>query len=200
MTFGFNSWAMFFAGLLIGWLIEWIIDYMYFRKKSAGATVNVTSEATVRAEAPKYGFVSGAETKIEIDRLKAELDAARATPIQAAAAIPDTSAKDAEIARLKLELEACREKREDLEEELAAFSARTPVVEGGTAKDPLIDIDGIGPVFEKKLWDAGVLTFAQLASTSEERIREIIQPKNWQKIEADKWIAEAAAFARGEKP
>jgi hypothetical protein len=65
----------------------------------------------------------------------------------------------------------------------------------GQKRDPLEKIDGIGPKYEKMLFEAGIFTFAQLAETPEGRLQEIIQPKEWQKVEFAKWIAEAKEFA-----
>ncbi len=64
------------------------------------------------------------------------------------------------------------------------------------APDPLIEINGIGPVFERRLKAAGILTFRDLASQTPERLREIIAPAKWQKIEPEAWIAQAAEFAK----
>ncbi len=57
--------------------------------------------------------------------------------------------------------------------------------------DPLIDINGIGVLYEQKLFDAGVLTFDDLASLSPERVQAIINPQPWQTIDAESWISEA---------
>ncbi len=65
-----------------------------------------------------------------------------------------------------------------------------------TRSDPLEDINGIGEVFARKLSAAGILTFAQLAETSPERIRDIIDPEEWQRIDPEAWVSEAAEFAR----
>ena len=46
-----------------------------------------------------------------------------------------------------------------------------------------------------KLRAAGITSFDQLARTPAERIREIIQPQEWQKIEPELWIAEAKTMA-----
>lgn len=64
-------------------------------------------------------------------------------------------------------------------------------------KDPLIQIRGIGHLFERKLWNAGVLTFAQLAALTPEDVYEIVQPAEWQRIEPDRWISEAATLSLG---
>jgi predicted flap endonuclease-1-like 5' DNA nuclease len=71
-----------------------------------------------------------------------------------------------------------------------------PVVAGAVPakRDPLIDINGIGPVYEQRLFAAGITTFAQLAHLSAPDVLAIIQPKEWQKVDAEAWIAEAALF------
>ena len=63
-------------------------------------------------------------------------------------------------------------------------------------RDPLIDINGIGPAYERKLVEAGVTTFAELAALTPERVRAIIAPQRWQEIDPAAWIAEARAFAQ----
>lgn len=74
----------------------------------------------------------------------------------------------------------------------------TPILIGDN-RDPLEDIDGIGPVYQQKLYEAGIKTFAQLAAASPSRITEVIEPQNWQHIDVMKWRREAALYAAGEK-
>ncbi|MEQ1822305.1 MAG: helix-hairpin-helix domain-containing protein [Fimbriimonadaceae bacterium] len=64
-------------------------------------------------------------------------------------------------------------------------------------RDPLEQINGIGFVYERKLWDAGILTFADLANATPEEVRKAIMPEPWQHIEPAEWIAEAAQRAAG---
>ncbi|NWF79979.1 MAG: hypothetical protein HXY37_08005 [Chloroflexi bacterium] len=64
------------------------------------------------------------------------------------------------------------------------------------ARDPLIDILGVGPVYEQRLLNAGVTSFAQLASMSEAEIRAIIRPEPWQNVDIPAWIAEAKVLAQ----
>ncbi|MCE9559255.1 MAG: hypothetical protein K8R88_09910, partial [Armatimonadetes bacterium] len=61
-------------------------------------------------------------------------------------------------------------------------------------RDLLEKIDGIGPVYQQKLWDAGVQSFADLAETSEERLRAIIQPQEWQNLNFGRWRERAVAL------
>ena len=63
--------------------------------------------------------------------------------------------------------------------------------------DHLEDINGIGPVFAKRLNEAGIFTFAHLATLTPERINEIISPENWQAINPAEWVAQAQQFSKG---
>ncbi|GAB4121310.1 MAG: hypothetical protein Fur005_34040 [Roseiflexaceae bacterium] len=82
-----------------------------------------------------------------------------------------------------------------VDEPIAAIDP-VPVVAAPTQRDPLIDINGIGPVYEQRLFAAGITTFAQLANLTVAEVVAIIQPKEWQKIEAAAWIAEAALLVQ----
>ncbi len=68
-----------------------------------------------------------------------------------------------------------------------------PKPDDGGGADPLGQIPGVGPVFEKKLWDAGIRTFQDLAGSSPETVLAVIKPEHWQQIEPELWIAEALA-------
>lgn len=126
------------------------------------------------------------------------------------------AAEEAEVLRRRLD--ACQEERKSLDAEVMrlkaekgaqALSMAAPLLAGinqeglnlsgqePRSKDPLEKILGIGKVFEKKLWDAGILTFSDLAAADPDRLREIINPESWQKIEPDEWIAEARKRAGG---
>ncbi len=61
-----------------------------------------------------------------------------------------------------------------------------------TGKDPLHEIDGIGPAYEKRLNAGGLFTFAQLVEAGPQRLREIVSPEQWQTIDTEDWIVQAA--------
>lgn len=65
------------------------------------------------------------------------------------------------------------------------------------ARDKLIVIEGIGPVYEKKLNAAGINTFRQLVAAGPEQLRDIIQPQNWQRLNFDEWIEQARLLDEG---
>jgi predicted flap endonuclease-1-like 5' DNA nuclease len=79
---------------------------------------------------------------------------------------------------------------QQLEEALNALTeARKP------RRDDLEQIDGIGRVYEQKLFDAGINTFAQLAVTPITRLKEIITPAAWQHVDFQSWIDQARSSA-----
>jgi|GEM_PF-5905503 len=73
----------------------------------------------------------------------------------------------------------------------------SPRLDSSPHHDPLIQINGIGHLFERKLWEAGISTFAQLAALSTDEVFEIIQPAEWQQIEPGRWISDAARRSLG---
>jgi predicted flap endonuclease-1-like 5' DNA nuclease len=58
--------------------------------------------------------------------------------------------------------------------------------------DDLTQIKGIGPVFQDRLNEAGITTYEQLAATAPDQVRQIIAAADWQKIEPERWVHQAA--------
>jgi len=56
--------------------------------------------------------------------------------------------------------------------------------------DDLTIIGGIGPTFAKRLNEAGILTFGQLANLEQEQVVEITHVAKWQADPTD-WIRQA---------
>jgi predicted flap endonuclease-1-like 5' DNA nuclease len=61
-------------------------------------------------------------------------------------------------------------------------------------RDDLTVIDGIGPTFGRRLNEAGVTTFEQLAGLTPEQVRRITHVAEWQADPAD-WITRARELA-----
>jgi predicted flap endonuclease-1-like 5' DNA nuclease len=79
----------------------------------------------------------------------------------------------------------------------------SPVVQRPTAtvvvgSKRLIDINGIGKVYEQKLMKGGVTSLAQLADANPEQLREIIAPTRFQEVNFDSWIEQAKQFVADE--
>jgi len=86
--------------------------------------------------------------------------------------------------------------REDARK-LAEKTGTVGAVWNGMVPDDLTSIKGIGETFEQQLYDAGVFTFADLASKSIAELEAILQPRGQQKTYLPGWIAEAQARASG---
>ena len=69
-----------------------------------------------------------------------------------------------------------------------------PAIAAGRPDD-LTQIKGIGPVFARRLNDAGITTFAQLAQATPDQVHEIVQAAEWQAVEPATWIADARALS-----
>ena len=66
--------------------------------------------------------------------------------------------------------------------------------------DDLKLLSGVGPVLEQKLLDAGVTSFAQIASWSAKDIAEFDEKLSFKgRIEREGWVEQAKKLAKGEK-
>ncbi len=80
--------------------------------------------------------------------------------------------------------------------EPAPVAEAAPVVEAEAGSDKLTDIDGIGPVIEKKLVAAGVTTIAQIAAWTAEDIAKFDEELSFKgRIEREEWVKQAQAKA-----
>lgn len=79
---------------------------------------------------------------------------------------------------------------------LAASTNTLGRIWDGTEPDDLEAIEGIGPVFEQRLYAAGIGTYAELAATSVGRLAELCPPRVG-RIDYAAWIEQARIRARG---
>lgn len=80
------------------------------------------------------------------------------------------------------------------EEQQAVAEQESTKADSAEPADDLKEITGIGPAFERRLNEAGVRRFAQLAALSEDEIRERIGLKPFQGDVAS-WIEQARTLA-----
>jgi predicted flap endonuclease-1-like 5' DNA nuclease len=154
------------VGFLIGWLAEWALDLLRWRARARWAGFDLEG---------RFGG--------EIVRLEAE-EGGDYTPIMAGY----LEKRDAEIHQLQAKLEA-------REAQLDALQARFDEYVQ-THPDELADIKGIGRIYQWKLRDGGINSYEQLAQTTPERIREILDVPAWRKVEPESWIEQAKVLAR----
>jgi predicted flap endonuclease-1-like 5' DNA nuclease len=104
----------------------------------------------------------------------------------------------AETERLRANLKETEEKLQTSNSQLgnmqtALGRAKTQIKH--TGKSQLQLIKGIGPATERKLKAAGIVTVADLAEETPERLREILGPKSSSRVNPEAWLAEAQQLA-----
>ena len=155
------------VGIIIGWIIEWVIDWLFWRKP-AGAS----PEKLAAAEAENRRLQAQlAESQQRLAQIEAENSQRQSAPLGLGErSLPSRMAH-------------------------AVAPEATLVQTRPARKDRLEEVEGIGPVYAKRLNEAGIFSFAQLAELSAAQVREIINPEEWQKIEPESWIAQAKVLA-----
>lgn len=183
-----SIWIAFAGGIILGWVIEWVIDWLYWRRGIAGfyATENelrgrlqnVQQEHTATTE--QLTTLNGKFEEITVSKASVDQQLQDATTAKTAA---EKQLQDITAAKATVD--------QQLQEALDTLAeARQP------RRDDLEQIDGIGRVYEQKLFDAGVNTFAQLAITPVARLKEIIDPASWQQIDFESWLEQARRSAQ----
>jgi predicted flap endonuclease-1-like 5' DNA nuclease len=133
------------------------------------------------------------------DRLRAEVAALRAEPAPAQTT-PDAQTTGNQFKTQLLSIDSTLTSSaegvhlRDSDDQLPNAEFERLRAVGEQRRDSLIDINGIGPVYERRLFDAGIYTFAELAAQSPEQLRELVGAKSWQDIDTEAWIAEARQF------
>jgi predicted flap endonuclease-1-like 5' DNA nuclease len=139
--------AAFVLGLLIGWIVEWVIDWVYWRRRT-----QAIEEAEVRCN----------QKLVELDRELVALKQSHAH-------------LNEEALRWQNELQAARQEALRLQNELRARQAEPALAAPEVVvPDDLEVIRGIGPAIDRKLNQAGVYTFEQLAELTPLSLRSIL--------------------------
>lgn len=63
-------------------------------------------------------------------------------------------------------------------------------------RDRLINISGVGPIYQRRLYAAGIYTFEQLIAATNETLGEVCRIQEWQDINLDEWKAQARQLAQ----
>jgi predicted flap endonuclease-1-like 5' DNA nuclease len=77
----------------------------------------------------------------------------------------------------------------------AALDELKSRIKSGHLYDKLADIEGVGPIIEKMLYDAGIRSFEELAATEVARLRQIV---NDPMIDPESWPQQAKYLAAGD--
>lgn len=96
--------------------------------------------------------------------------------------------RDEEIRQFREQLAEAQSKLDAVREEFSEYRQTHP--------DDLTVIKGIGSVYQWKLHDAGVHTYDELAESEPDKLRRMLDIKEWQAVEVESWIEQARDWAR----
>jgi predicted flap endonuclease-1-like 5' DNA nuclease len=98
--------------------------------------------------------------------------------------------RDEEVRELRGQLSATHVQLDGLRDDFEAYQRTHP--------DDMTVVKGIGPVYQWKLRDAGVNTYAQLAAADPDQLRRMLDIKDWQRADVESWIEQARDWAQRE--
>ncbi len=142
-------------GVLVGWIVEWIIDWLYWR-----------------------GQVFELRSKLEDCKrsLLEEQERSRQFQLKISKLEEESVALQARLRELEAKLDKTQNEREAALQELSALKTQAAEAEPEPDRqDDLKKIEGIGPKIEQLLNQAGIYSFAALAKTPVERLRQILK-------------------------
>ncbi len=167
------NWLSLFIGVLVGWLIEWLIDLFYWRRKWQASSAS--------ADAGQQELEAA---QLQNRELTAQLECyqQQATDLEAA---------HVENRELSIQLEQQQRQIAALQARLIALSERP---------NDLTRIEGIGPKISEVLNQHGITTFAELADTRADTLREILERfgDRFQLADPTTWPEQARLAARNE--
>jgi predicted flap endonuclease-1-like 5' DNA nuclease len=206
------DWLSFFIGVLVGLIIAWLIYLLLVRPRRSAAEADLRlrlenankESASLKAQLASTGALEaqlkGASS--ELDSLKAQLAGMKDLQASLDTCQADTKTYSLEIERLNAELAAARVSAPALgvEESATRASAAVPLTAAELeAPDDLLIVEGIGPVISGLLNKSGIFSFAQLASTSAERLRAILDAggPRFRIADPETWPAQAVLARDG---
>ena len=116
----------------------------------------------------------------EVADLRAKLDAANVELSGFRSRVDDLNAQFETKAALEAEVNTLRER-----------VAGLPAFRWVKGKDDLTKIRGIGNVIEKRLNEAGIISYPDVAASTPEHLTEVAGAQSWQKVTPQEWIEQA---------
>lgn len=171
------DWRALLIGLLGGFLLEWLVDIFLLRRRVRALAAPVAEVKPVASGPTIY------------DTSETEESGLREENARLTHAISQLRHENEEL-RLGVRSNQWR-----LDQAIKEIHETRSAKVVAIIKDIFERVDGIGPVYQQRLWEAGILKYSDLAATSEERLRQIIRPQEWQNLDFLAWRREAAQFA-----
>lgn len=181
-----------FLGALLATMLFWLLAAGLYRRSwrqrraaQRDELVRLRGEHTLLQQ-------QSARLRAELEALREEHGRARAT-VAAQRAVGDTDRET--IALFRAQIDALQTWCDQAQRALLETRSELAILK--QERDPLVEIAGIGPVYQQRLYEAGVQTFAQLAARTGEELAAIVKAEEWQRLDFSAWIADARTLAAG---
>jgi predicted flap endonuclease-1-like 5' DNA nuclease len=211
------------AGATLGFLVEWFIDEAHRRNRDQ---IEIKVQATVPESLPQSeatvlaGFLTQRESELrevrsQLANTEKELTECRLVRAGQARELEKLATLKEKLATAERELSELALKPVELQNKLETaylslieyrqkeetYLIELEALRGFKAKielqpDDLTVIKGIGKVYQQKLRDIGILTFKQLAESDPNRIRRMLDIKNWQATDVAAWVTQAVDWVQ----
>ena len=157
------------AGAIVGFVVEWLIDEAYRRNRELRRQLSHRESTAIAIGAGVGGQSDDSASETLAGFLRQ---------------------RDEELRELREQLAATHARLDGLGDEFEAYQRTHP--------DDMTVVRGIGPVYQWKLRDAGVNTYAQLAASDPDQLRRMLDIKDWQRVDIESWIEQARDWAQRE--
>jgi predicted flap endonuclease-1-like 5' DNA nuclease len=158
------------AGAIVGFVSEWLIDEAYRKNRELRRQLGQRG-----GEALALGTRMGGQSNDSASETLADF----------------LRRRDQEVRELREQLSTTGSRLDSLHDEFEVYQRTHP--------DALTVIKGIGPVYQWKLRDAGVNTYAQLAASDPDQLKRMLDIKNWQRVNVESWIEQARDWAQRDR-
>lgn len=208
-----STWLSLVVGVILGLLFGWGIELFYRRRPRPSSEAPDEAPVEAAVEPVDWRAVSErvAAVPVEVVAPVAEVHEVAAEVHEIAAEVPD--AVEAEVHEVAAELPDVAVRLPEVAAELPEAVVEPPYVPSRLPEeavealaptaaalvDDLTLIEGIGPVYNRRLQAGGIPTFAALAVADPRRLAEIIQPQSWQRLNYEDWIEQARLIVAGDE-
>ena len=157
------------AGAIVGFVVEWLIDEAYRRNRELRWQLSQRGIGVLA-----LGTGAGEQDEESASETLAEF----------------LHERDEDVQKLREQLSATHAQLDSLQDDFEVYQRTHP--------DDMTVVKGIGPVYQWKLRDAGVNTYAQLAASDPDQLRRMLDIKDWQRVDVESWIEQARDWAQRE--
>jgi predicted flap endonuclease-1-like 5' DNA nuclease len=163
------SLMLIISGAIIGFVVEWLVgEKLRQKRKQPLPPAEMADPATV---VPLAESPQNSQSQ-ELERLAEKI---RQHEAELQQLVQQVSAKETQFEGLNIQFDLYRKKH----------------------PDPLVRIRGIGPVYQRKLRELGINSFAQLALTDPDHLRQALGVKHWQRVDIASWVRQAHEWENG---